>query len=360
MPDSLGTLLRSLLAAAVLVASTSATSAAPPSPAAAGTADRERQSPAPTVAIVGASASAGFGTLMVGPGGDGPGVVPVRLADLLQAIPDASGRVVADWSTAMFFRDPVAIGREAIGRAIASEASLLLGIDFLFWYGYGFGSDATRLGRFEEGLRQLDRFGGPMVLGDLPDMAPAAGGMISAAQVPSLESIAAMNDRLRAWAAERPRVLLLPIGELTRHAFTRAKIPLRTAAKPEVSSPTAGDGEGDPGSAAAAEDPGDAATPGVGVLVSESDRGLGATLQRDRLHPTFDGLVAITWMMLRTVQQHAADLPGLGPMAATASMLSPREFRDRIREGVLRSIELATPATPATPAVEPDAAAAVP
>lgn len=314
--------------------------------------------PAPTLAIVGASASAGFGTIVIGPGGDGPGIVPVRLSDLLRAIPETPTAVIADWSTSTFFRDPTGIGRTAIDRAIASDASLLLGIDFLFWYAYGFGSDTRRLDRFEEGLQQLDRFEGPMILGDVPDMAAAAGGLISAGQVPSLEAIAAANARLVAWAAERPRVLVLPISQLTRKAFARAKIPVRSP-RPLPPEASAGDEAG--GEPASPREPalpagtGEAAPTGPALIIAESDRDLGPTLQRDRLHPTFDGLVAITWVLLQLARERAEDLSDPRAMASTTSMasmasmtsaaatLSARELRDRIREGVLRSLEGTSP-----------------
>lgn len=280
----------------------------------------QRRERLPKVAIVGASASAGFGVLMEGPGGDGPGMVPVRLADLLRAIAEPSAVVLGDWSSSMFFRSPVSIGDAALARAAAAEAAALVAIDFLFWFAYGSGGDAMRMRLLEQGLQQLDRFEGPIVVGDIPDMSPAVGGLISASQVPSPELLAMANARVRAWAAERPRVRLLPMSELTRHAFARAGIALR----PGPSSLEPPRAEEPPAQAVEAAPP--------AAIVAASDHELGATLQRDRLHPTFDGLVAIVWVMLR----EGADLPGLGAISAAAAELSPLALRERIRQGVLR------------------------
>jgi len=272
------------------------------------------EAPLPKVAIVGASASAGFGVVMPGPGGDGPGAVPLRLADLLRAIPDAPRAIFSDWSSPVFFRNPLGIGRASMDRAIAAEPVAIIAIDYLFWYAYGFGDERRRLERLEEGLRQLDRFEGPMLVGDLPDMAAAAGGLISAAQIPSPEALAALNGRIVAWAAERPRVRIFPLSTLNRHALARAGLTPRDGGEPDGEIDGALDKE-------------------LLAAVESSDLGLGRTLQRDKLHPTFDGLVAIVWMALRTAEA----MPGVGPVAAAVREDSPTDLRERIRRGVLRA-----------------------
>ena len=67
----------------------------------------------------------------------------------------------------------------------------------------------------ERGLAQLNRIvdaGVPLVVGDVPDMSLAVGKMLSKAQMPKLETITLANERIRAWAKDKPRVAILPLA----------------------------------------------------------------------------------------------------------------------------------------------------
>ena len=51
------------------------------------------------------------------------------------------------------------------------RVSLIVAIDFLFWFGYGAGKDAEgRMASLEQGLDLLEGLMGPILLGDLPDV----------------------------------------------------------------------------------------------------------------------------------------------------------------------------------------------
>jgi len=220
----------------------------------------------PTIGILGASVSAGFGMFLGGTEDDGPGMVGVRLADVVSAAAPP-GAVVSDWSTWLFFRNPVTIGPQAVERLAERSPDVVLAIDFLFWFAYGatdlegapIVEERQRHALFERGLELLETFEAPMVVGDLPDMRGADPRMLAERQIPDPPTLARLNARLRQWAATRESVALLPLETIRR---------TQLAAAPEV---------------------------------------VKRRLQSDRLHPTFEGLVAIlaaaapTLEMLRVV-----------------------------------------------------------
>ncbi len=175
--------------------------------------------PLARVVTVGASLTAGFGSWL-----------PLR--DVLQAaLPDDAPRIRSHHDV-MFFSRPTTIGQRQIDRALAAKPTLVVAADFLFWYGYGYqwvreepepnhirfrrptGEESAklRLEKLEIGLAQLDRVPCPIVVGDFPNMAGAHPWMIRPAQIPEASTLAKLNARVRAWAAERPRVHLLPLA----------------------------------------------------------------------------------------------------------------------------------------------------
>ena len=64
---------------------------------------------------------------------------------------------VQNFGDRLFFVQPEAAGRYQIEQALKAKPTLLVGIDFLFWFCYGDGStDKDRLQRFEKGLKLLE------------------------------------------------------------------------------------------------------------------------------------------------------------------------------------------------------------
>jgi hypothetical protein len=98
---------------------------------------------------------------------------------------------------------------------VAARPTLVIGVDFLFWSCYGRGlTDAGRLRHFEAGLKLLDQLHCPLVIGDLPDASAATNtGIISADMVADAAVRAAANQRLKTWAASRPRVAIVPLAD---------------------------------------------------------------------------------------------------------------------------------------------------
>lgn len=226
---------------------------------------------APTVtqriAVIGASASDGFG-VAVNNGSARPFTAElVDLRDVLRAAArPGTTELVAHYATGMFFTDPLTRGEDEVTRALATTPTLVVGIDFLFWYAYGGGgigktpirSEDDRRALFERGLEQLDRIvaaGVPLVVGDLPDMRGAKGRMLAATQLPEPDTLAQLNARLAAWSQGKPGVRILELSVIA----------------PRIGAPeplTIGDVQWDPATR-------------------------GPTMQRDRLHPAFPGLVAL-------------------------------------------------------------------
>ncbi|MFM8699533.1 MAG: hypothetical protein ACKOF7_12940, partial [Phycisphaerales bacterium] len=219
------------------------------------------------VRIVGASASAGFAVRAPGGRTRVWWLESMPLAHIGSAARLGAGEVTGDASR-FFFIDPEGNGREQVDALLAMDPrpTVVLAPDFLFWFTYGtvgpgrrpVRDEAERLALLAEGLRILDRVGEagiPLVVGDLPDMSAAVGKMLSRAQMPARGTIERANEEIRAWAARRPRVALLPLGRLV--SDLRSGKPFQAGRRTW-----------------------DAAVDG-------------ALIQRDDLHPTFEGSVAL-------------------------------------------------------------------
>ncbi len=168
------------------------------------------------VAVIGASVSAGFVDRITGT--DAERNQTLRLAAVLGAVWPRERADIRSFADAMFFLDPDAKGVAQVERALRAAPDLVVGIDFLFWFGYGDvgASDdptAARLARLGKGLALLERLPCPLVVGDLPDMRDANPRMLPPRLVPSVEELAAVNEAIHAWAGARPGVAVFPLAE---------------------------------------------------------------------------------------------------------------------------------------------------
>lgn len=258
------------------------------------------------VMVIGASASAGFGVPSPVPRSPGAPARTMTLAAVAQASRLGAAEVEGD-ASGFFFMDPVAVGSRQVDAVLgrSPRPTIVFACDFLFWFTYGALSadrspireEPQRLALLERGLALVDRIaaaGIPVVVGDLPDMSAAVGRMLSRAQMPRRETLDAANLRIAGWAAGKPLVAVMPLSELIED--------LR---------------EG---------------TPFLAGRREWSEPADGPLIQRDRLHPTFAGTVAL---IARTEQ--AANERFLGarrpnaPGAPAAFEHDPGKVAERLR-----------------------------
>jgi hypothetical protein len=244
--------------------------------------------PSRRITIIGASVSDGFGVRLRTTRADGTRpVIGVNVATILQtAAHDASDLSVRSHATSQFFMAPGDTATRSVRAAIEDRPTLVLAIDWLFWSVYGLHRERKDLARTcderTEGLERalatlqpLVDTGVPIVLGDLPDMRDATdGGMLSTGMVPDAECLERLNARIRAWVAERPSVALLDLSDVVRRTL-----------------------EGKPVRACNRD-------------WCETD--LGPLMQKDRLHPTLNGTLAVVAAALECADRRTAGATSKG------------------------------------------------
>jgi hypothetical protein len=164
------------------------------------------------IAVVGASVSAGFGGMSV--------------ADAMKgAAPDAT---VIDAARLDMFQDAPAVGRAEVDKAHDADPDLVIALDFLFWYEYATASPEQRRLRFEAGLAELDKLragGVALIVGDVPSYLQASELILPRSMIPSAAELAAFNVRLRAWAADAGRkVVIIPFAKMCEPLLTDGEI----------------------------------------------------------------------------------------------------------------------------------------
>ncbi len=164
--------------------------------------------------LIGASVTGGFTESE--PLG-GPKTARLRLNRYVDAALAAPHNPARNLASAFVFLQPEAASRKQVEEALKARPTLVLGLDFLFWFCYGDGAtDDARLQRFEHGLKLLESFNCPLVLGDLPDASAAVNRQLTPEQIPSPRALAAANRRLKEWAAGRSQVTILPLSSFMR------------------------------------------------------------------------------------------------------------------------------------------------
>ena len=260
------------------------------------------------IAVVGASASDGFG---VSVRADAPPAdstakkpIPIRmnLSDVLRYAATSQRVIMHHYSSGFFFANPGPTGQGEIYRALKIKPTLVLGLDFLFWYVYGtvtadgkpMTTGADRFSNLELGLEQLDRIvnaGIPLVIADIADMHDAIGKMLSENQVPDIDTIEKVNARIMEWVKARPLVKIMPLAQILETLKKGGSIDL--AGK------------------------------------SWNPAELGALLQDDQLHPTFAGTVVIAAGLIDLAQSN-------DPSTQPPFDFDPKLIRKRVLEKPLR------------------------
>ena len=174
----------------------------------------EEKAPWERIVIIGASVSQGFTASE--PFG-GPKTKELALDRYFDAALLAPHEPPQNLANAMFFMLPDDMGHAQIRQAVTNHPTLVIGIDFLFWFCYGHGeTDRDRLDHFEKGLKLLEAVECPLIIGDIPDASAAVYRMLSPREMPSPKARAAANRRLKEWAARRKQVTVVPLAEFMR------------------------------------------------------------------------------------------------------------------------------------------------
>jgi hypothetical protein len=183
------------------------------------------------VVVIGASASGGF--VLTEPFG-GTATTKCKLNYYLDAAIAKPHAPVKNFGTALFFLNPDALGPQQVEAATNARPTLVVAVDFLFWFCCGDGdTDAERAEHFETGLKLLEHIPCPLIVGDIPDASSATNtGIISAAQVPSETARRAANERLKQWAAANPRVTVMPLAKFMRAVKANEAIKIRDLTLP--------------------------------------------------------------------------------------------------------------------------------
>lgn len=193
--------------------------------------------PLARIVTIGASVSDGFANGM-------------PLARYLNEAIVVPHRRVERAATSMFFLRPSFWGASQVRRARRLDATVVIAVDFLFWFAYGpqrrlrrsieesghatvderrsldaLRGDQRRRDKYDRelrslsvacGLRELEKLDVPLVLGDIPDMTGASARMLRASNIPPVATQKLVNAQIRAWAKARPAVRMLPLADRVR------------------------------------------------------------------------------------------------------------------------------------------------
>ena len=125
---------------------------------------------------IGASITAGFGNAAeLGLGRN------TELAKFLRAAwADRNGEAKLEGrGSNVFFQNPQGIGHAQVEKARAAQPSLVIALDFLFWYGFGLDRPRTprRAEGLAQGLKELESLVCPVIIGTLPNVDHALQGI---------------------------------------------------------------------------------------------------------------------------------------------------------------------------------------
>jgi hypothetical protein len=175
--------------------------------------------PTPLLYVVGASVSGGFRDGWMTDGdADNETFALTRLLKAWAAVADVKVKNQSETLMIRTFEKPVKSGELQIEAAKKAQATLVVGLDFLFWFAYGSidGDEAKdRARKLETGLAMLASLppATAIVVGDLPDMRGAAPRMLQPSWVPALETLKSLNARIAEFAKAHANVHVFPLAD---------------------------------------------------------------------------------------------------------------------------------------------------
>lgn len=259
------------------------------------------------VAVIGASMSAGF---RLDGNTDSFGPSKIQLANVIEASLKTEHQPVVNGANGMFVMDRKGSARTAMALLQSEKPTLVVALDYLFWFGYGMKKEDQRCVQLDAALAELGAFTCPILLGDLPDMATAATvpePMLQKSMVPAPDTLKTLNEHILAFAKEHKNIVVVPLADITAKLESNAEVVVRDNKWPQGS---------------------------VDVL-----------MQKDRLHPTLEGTCAVWVVALDAWLKAQKDVP------ATAFELDAAKLMASVKGQKPEPVPSATP--PEKPARKP-------
>ena len=197
----------------------------------------------------------------------------VTIAAAMDAFVKGSHEEATDASDFTFFMDAKGKAKTLLEKAKKKKPTLVVALDFLFWFAYGVKSNDQRHADLQEGLAMLAQFECPVLLGDLPDMRNAVGtGQtgLTRKQAPSVGQLNKLNAAIKAWAKKRENVIMVPLAGYVGDVNAGRKVKVGKMKWPAGAKST--------------------------------------LLHRDQLHATVDGTVSLAYLALYTLDSKRKDV----------------------------------------------------
>jgi hypothetical protein len=171
------------------------------------------------VVVTGASVSSGFGVTTPPIKGD-LGAYPINMKHIMEGVITSDLSEVKFFGDLLFFKKSRANAKAYIEKIKEYKPTLVVGVDFLFWFGHGtppVGCDISQY-RMEKLNFVLDLLGElkvPIIIGDLPNVRQTIGKMLSPKQVPTKELLLALNERIHEWGDSHANVTVVEVFDLS-------------------------------------------------------------------------------------------------------------------------------------------------
>ena len=174
---------------------------------------------------------------------------------------------ITNFGNKFYFIRPLGVSEKQVENASKLKPSVVLAPDYLFWLVYGnHGGEKNRMVNLIKGLKLLETFGCPMVVGNIPDASKAVYKMLAPSQIPKFSTMDAANKKIMEWAKTRSNVVILDNKNFMKQSHADEEIKLRYK-----------------------------------TIDKGQTRKL---LQSDFLHPTKEGAEAVSYAILESLQQH--------------------------------------------------------
>ncbi len=165
------------------------------------------------VVVTGASISSGFG-VTTPPVKSDLGAHTINMKHVFEGIITSEHKEVKFFGDLLFFRKSRANAQKFIEKIKEYEPTLVIGLDFLFWFGHGkppkdISAPVYRMEQLNFALRLLEQIDAPIIIGNLPDVRVTIGKVLSASQVPTSATLVKLNDRIQTWGDEHENVTVI-------------------------------------------------------------------------------------------------------------------------------------------------------